>query len=65
MTARQVFGLWPAQVARAWRRWWFANLEQHYLISAEVETKRAREAQANAAYYQKRAAMARSDRISA
>lgn len=61
MNAQQVLGLWPAQVAHAIRRWWSARLERHYLICAEIEAEKAKEAQANVAYYQKRAAIARSD----
>lgn len=45
------------------RKWWLRRAEDHYLICADVEQKRAREAQQNVAYYQKRAAMARSARI--
>ncbi|QAU34637.1 hypothetical protein [Janthinobacterium sp. 17J80-10] len=44
-------------------QWWLQRAEHHYLICADVEEKRAREAQQNVAYYQKRAAMARSARL--
>ncbi|HVL77605.1 MAG TPA: hypothetical protein VM406_16445 [Noviherbaspirillum sp.] len=46
------------------RRWWLKRAERHYLICADVELQRMREAQMNIAYYQKRAAMARSARLS-
>lgn len=42
------------------RLWWFRRSEEHYLICAAVEHERAREAEENEAYYQKRAALARS-----
>jgi hypothetical protein len=42
------------------RTWWWRRAEQHYLICADVEQARAREAHMNVAYYQKRAALARS-----
>ncbi len=42
------------------RHWWLRRSEEHYLICAAVERERAREAEENEAYYQKRAAMARS-----
>ena len=42
------------------RHWWLRRSEEHYLICAAVEHERAREAEENEAYYQKRAAMARS-----
>ncbi len=42
------------------RRWWLKRTEEHYLMCAAVEHARAREAEENEAYYQKRAAMARS-----
>jgi uncharacterized protein YeeX (DUF496 family) len=42
------------------RRWYLRRAEDHYLICADVEQARAREAQQNVAYYQKRAALARS-----
>lgn len=51
-----------APIATALRRWYFARLEQHYLMSADIEAQRAREAHAHAAYYQKRAAFARSNK---
>jgi hypothetical protein len=43
-------------------RWWLRHAERHYLICADVELARAREAMQNVAYYQRRAAMARSAR---
>jgi hypothetical protein len=48
---------------RSVRNWWLRRREDHYLICADVEAKRAREAQQNVAFYQKQAAMARSARI--
>jgi heme exporter protein D len=51
-----------APVVRVIRQWWLRRAEDHYLICADVEQARAREAQLNAAYYQKRAALARSAR---
>jgi hypothetical protein len=50
-------------VIRSIHHWWLHRAEQHYLICANVEEQRAREAQANVAYYQKRAALARSARL--
>ena len=47
-------------VLRRLRLWWYRRTEEHYLICAAVEHTRAREAEENEAYYQKRAAMARS-----
>ncbi len=47
-------------VFRRLRLWWYRRAEEHYLICAAVEHARAREAEENEAYYQKRAAMARS-----
>ena len=47
-------------VIRRLRLWWYRRTEEHYLICAAVEHARAREAEENEAYYQKRAAMARS-----
>lgn len=49
-------------IVRSIHRWWLQRAEQHYLICADVEQQRAREAQMNVAYYQKRAALARSAR---
>lgn len=48
---------------RSIQHWWLQRAERHYLICADVEEQRAREAQMNVAYYQKRAAMARSARL--
>jgi hypothetical protein len=50
-------------VLRVLRRWWWRRAERHYLICADIEQARVREAQQNLAYYQKRAALARSARI--
>jgi hypothetical protein len=46
-------------VLRLLRHWWYRRAEEHYMICAAVEHARAREAEDNEAYYQKRAAMAR------
>lgn len=48
-------------VKKSIRRWWLRRLEDHYLICADVEQSRVREANMNVAYYQRRAAMARSE----
>lgn len=49
-------------MVRSIQRWWLQRAEKHYLICADVEQQRAREAQMNVAYYQKRAALARAAR---
>ncbi|HJV82660.1 hypothetical protein [Noviherbaspirillum sp.] len=51
-----------APIVRSIHHWWLQRAEEHYLICADVEQQRAREAQMNVAYYQKRAALARSAR---
>lgn len=51
-----------APIVRSIHHWWLQRAEKHYLICADVEQQRAREAQMNVAYYQKRAALARSAR---
>lgn len=50
-------------IVRVIHHWWLQRVERHYLICADVEQQRAREAQMNVAYYQKRAALARSARL--
>jgi len=50
-------------ILRSIQHWWLQRAERHYLICADVEQQRAKEAQMNVAYYQKRAALARSARI--
>jgi hypothetical protein len=50
-------------IVRNIRQWWLRRAEDHYLICADVEEARAREAQQNASYYQKQAAIARSERL--
>ena len=62
MSAADLLGLSLAPAWRSLRNWWLQRAERHYLICAEVEAQRAREAQMNVAYYQKRAALARSAR---
>jgi len=49
-------------IVKSIQHWWLQRAERHYLICADVEQQRAREAQMNVAYYQKRAALARSAR---
>lgn len=51
------------QPIRNIRLWWLRAAERHYNICADVEMQRAREAQLNQAYYQKRAALAKSAQI--
>lgn len=50
-------------VVQGIRRWWLRRAEDHYLICADVELARAREAHQNVAYYQKQAALARSSQL--
>jgi len=64
ITLPQLAGMALQRPARAIRTWWLRRAERHYLICADVEQQRAREAQMNAAYFQKRAALARSARNS-
>jgi hypothetical protein len=59
LTALMQISLAPI-VSKA-RRFYFRWLEQHYLMSAVHEQKRAKEATENAAYFQKRAVIARSN----
>ncbi len=63
MTYRALLGLSLSPVFQALRRWWLKCAEHHYMICAATEQQRAREAHQNVAYYQKRAALARSARF--
>lgn len=63
ITLPQIMALSLQRPAKAIRNWWLRRAEQHYLICADVELQRARETQANVAYYQRKAALARSARI--
>lgn len=65
ITLPQLTGLVLQRPLRALHHWFLRRAERHYLICADVELQRVREAQMNVAYYQKRAALARSARISA
>ncbi|WP_089399474.1 hypothetical protein [Noviherbaspirillum humi] len=58
----ELAGLAFAPLVRYLHNWWMQRAERHYLICADVELQRAREAQQNVAYYQKRAALARAAR---
>jgi len=64
MTAHALLGLSLKPIFSAIRRAHLKYAEQHALMCAEVESKKASEAMANAAYYQKQAALARSLRQS-
>lgn len=63
MTTAELTKLAPSTVYRAFLRMWFRITERHYLMCAEVEAQRAREAQMNVAYYQRKAAFARSAKL--
>lgn len=58
----ELAGLSLSPLLRSVQNWWLRRAESHFLICADVELQRAREAQMNVAYYQKRAVMARSAR---
>jgi hypothetical protein len=60
MTAQQLFTLICQPSLRLLHRWWIRRSENHFLMCANVEADRAKEAQQNVAYYQRQAAMARS-----
>lgn len=60
MKTLELTKLAPSLVFRAIKRWWHEQRETHYLICAQVEQQKVREAQMNVAYYQRRAALARS-----
>lgn len=64
MTQRQLYALSLLPAYRAIMRSWFATVERHYLMCADVEAQRVREAQSNVAYYQRKAALARSEKAS-
>lgn len=55
--------LWLRPKLNAVAYWYLSRVESHYLISAEVESNRLTEAQLNVAYYQKQAAIARSNKM--
>jgi hypothetical protein len=59
---QELYMLSISPIVRSIQRWWLQRAERHYLICADVEEQRAREAQMNVAYYHKRAALARSAR---
>lgn len=64
ITLPRLTGLALQRPVRAIHHWWLCRAERHYLICADVELQRIREAQANLAYYQRRAALTRSERVS-
>lgn len=63
LTASGLFGYATAPILKQVRNWWLCRLENHYLMCADTEEKRVKEAQQNVAHYQKQAALARSARI--
>lgn len=60
MTGRALLSLSLSPVWQSIVLWWLQRAEHHYIICAQVEQHRAREANLNVAYYQKKAAIARS-----
>jgi hypothetical protein len=63
-TTTQLLSMSMTPIFRVIKKWWLSKMEQHYLMCACVEQQKAKEAQRNAAYYQKRAALARSEKHS-
>ena len=59
-TTTQLLSMSITPIFRAIKKWCHARAEQHYLMCACVEQQKAKEANRNAAYFQKRAALARS-----
>lgn len=53
--------LFPSHLLRIFARWFLQRLESHYRICAAVENDKAREHTRNAAYYEKKAVMTKSD----
>lgn len=62
-TTSGLLGYAAMPLMKSIRRWWLHRAERHYLICADVEEKRMREAMANRKHYQRQAALARSGRI--
>jgi hypothetical protein len=62
-TNADLLNMVAAPLVRNLRHWLLRCYEDHCLISAEVETAKAREANKNVAYYQKRAALARAAQL--
>lgn len=63
MTISSLLGLWLRPKVNAVAYWAIERIERHNLICADVEEKRLKEAQLNVAHYQKRAAIARSNKL--
>lgn len=62
-TTRALLFLSLSPKLRSLHNWWHERREKHYLICADVEDARAREAHRNASYFQKKAALARIARL--
>jgi len=62
ITLRQLMPMALDRPIRTIRNWWLCRIEDHYLICANVEAKKVKEAQQNVRYYQRQAAIARSTR---
>jgi hypothetical protein len=59
---KELLSMRTTDVSKSIQRLWLRIIESHYTISAETEENIAREAQKNASYFQKQAALARSKR---
>lgn len=60
MNGRALLSLSLAPLLQSIRAAWYRKMEQHYLMSAAHEQQVASQANRNAAYYQKKAALIRS-----
>ncbi len=58
---RTLLGLCVARPRLAIKRWWLTKLEHHYLICAEVERAKEKQARTDARYYEMRAVLTRAD----
>jgi hypothetical protein len=59
---RVLFSMGPSPVLKRIRAWWLQRLEDHYLMCAAVERKKASDAHRNTAHFDKKAALTRSAR---
>lgn len=63
MTTRQLFLLSLLPIQQRVLSWFYGMLHQHYAVCAEVEREKAKDAHANAAYYDRKAVIARSNQL--
>lgn len=63
MNTQEIFGMCLKQLRRKWKLFWLIRIEHHMTICAKYEGAKVCEHMNNERHYQKKAALAKADRV--